>query len=83
MITKILNKEQVPKIEKVKKKFKIFRAIIIKSEQDIRSVEFMNKNGVFRGFGKSTKEAYKNAKKVIKNYYKNQDDYANLRYANL
>ena len=66
MITKIINKEEVPKIEKIKKKFNIFRAIIIKSEQDIRSVEFMNKNGVFRGFGKSTKEAYKNAKKVIK-----------------
>ena len=80
MITKIINKEEVPKIEKIKKKFNIFRAIIIKSEQEIRSVEFMNKNGVFRGFGKSTKEAYKNAKKVIKNYYKNQDDYQNFKY---
>jgi len=83
MITKVLNKDKISNIDKVKKKFNIFRAILIKSEQDIRSVEFMTKNGVFRGFGKSTKEAYKNAKKVIKNYYKNQEDYQSFRYLNL
>ena len=80
MITKIINKDKIANIDKFKKKFNIFRAIIIKSEQEIRSVEFMNKNGVFRGFGKSTKEAYKNAKKVIKNYYKNKDNNQNIRY---
>jgi len=80
MITKILNKDKIANIDKLKKKFNIFRAIIVKSEQEIRSVEFMNKNGVFRGFGKNTKEAYKNAKKVIKNYYKNKDNNQNIRY---
>jgi hypothetical protein len=40
----------------------------------------MTKNGVFRGFGKSTKEAYKNAKKVIKNYYKNEKNTQAFRY---
>ena len=40
----------------------------------------MTKNGVFRGFGKSTKEAYKNAKKVIKNYYKNEKNIQAFRY---
>ena len=83
MIRKILNKDKISNIDKVKKKFNIFRAILIKSEQEIRSVEFMTKNGVFRGFGKSTKEAYKNAKKVIKNYYKNQEENQHLRYMNL
>jgi len=81
MITKILNKEKIPKIDKLKKKFNIFRAIIIKSEQELRSVEFMNKNGVFRGFGKSTKEAYKNAEKVIKAYYKNKQSNTRIGYS--
>jgi len=81
MITKIINEKRIPNIEKLKKEFNIFRAIVIKSEQELRSVEFMNKNGVFRGFGKSTKEAYKNAKKVIKKYYKNNENNQGFRYS--
>jgi len=74
MTTKILNEEKIPKINKLKKKFNIFRAIVIKSERDIRSVEFMNNKGVFRGFGKSTKEAYQNAKKILERYYQNNEN---------
>ncbi len=81
MITKILNEEKIPNVAKLKKKFHIFRAIVIKSERDLRSVEFMNKNGVFRGFGKSTKEAYQNAKKILKNYYAQNPDKNGMRYS--
>ena len=81
MTTKILNEEKIPKINKLKKKFNIFRAIVIKSERDLKSVEFMNNKGVFRGFGKSTKEAYQNAKKTLKNYYHNQDNTNNINYS--
>jgi len=80
MTTKILNEKKIPKINKLKKKFNIFRAIVIKSERDIRSVEFMNKNGVFRGFGKSTNEAYQHAKKILKSYYQNRDGKNNINY---
>jgi len=80
MTTKILNEKKIPKINKLKKKFNIFRAIVIKSERDIRSVEFMNKNGVFRGFGKSTNEAYQHAKRILKNYYQNRDGKNNINY---
>ncbi|MGB5866315.1 MAG: hypothetical protein WBG69_00420 [Arcobacteraceae bacterium] len=81
MITKILNEEKIPNVAKLKKKFNIFRAIVIKSERDLRSVEFMNKNGVFRGFGKSTKEAYQHAKKILKNYYAQNPDKDGMRYS--
>ena len=77
MITKILNEEKIPKLNKLKKEFNIFRAIVIKSERDIRSVEFMNEKGVFRGFGKSTKEAYQHAKRILKNYYNNENSKIN------
>ena len=80
MITKILNEDKIPKINKLKKKFNIFRAIVIKSERDIQSVEFMNNKGVFRGFGKSTKEAYKNAKNILEKYYQNIDNKKNINY---
>jgi predicted RNase H-like HicB family nuclease len=80
MTTKILSDKKIPKINKLKKKFNIFRAIVIKSERDIQSVEFMNSKGVFRGFGKSTKEAYQNAKKILKKYYQNSDDKNNINY---
>ena len=71
MITTILRKDNFPKVEKVKKKFNIFRAVDIKSESNLESVEFMNKDGVFRGFGKNTKQAFKNAKQVLKKHYNN------------
>jgi hypothetical protein len=69
MITTILREDNFPKVKKLKKKFNIFRAVDIRSESDLESVEFMNKDGVFRGFGKNTKEAFKNAKQVLKRYY--------------
>ena len=67
--TTILREDNFPKVEKIKKRFNIFRAVDIKSESNLESVEFMNKDGVFRGFGKNTKEAFKNAKQVLKRYY--------------
>jgi hypothetical protein len=36
---------------------------------NLNTIEFFNKDGAFRGFGKSSKEAYKKAKKTLKNYY--------------
>jgi len=69
MITTILREDTFPKVKKVKERFNIFRAVDIKSESKLESVEFMNKDGVFRGFGKNTKQAFKNAKQVLKKYY--------------
>ncbi len=36
-------------------------------------VEFFGKDGVFRGFGRNTKQAFKKAKKVAKKYYKEEE----------
>ncbi|MEA1914716.1 MAG: hypothetical protein U9N30_05295 [Campylobacterota bacterium] len=69
MITTILREDSFPGVKKVQKKFNIFRAIDIKSDSILESVEFMNKDGVFRGFGRNTNEAFKNAKQVLKKYY--------------
>jgi hypothetical protein len=43
--------------------------IDIKAKKDLEMVEFMNSDGVFRGFGKNTKKAFKNASKVLKSHY--------------
>jgi len=65
----ILTDKSSPKISKVKKEFNIFRVIAMrKGNLDI--IEFFNKDGAFRGFGKDTKAAYKRAKKALKKYYK-------------
>lgn len=68
MSTRILTKEEIPNISKVKKKFDVFRAIKIESG-DFKIVEFFNTDGVFRGFGRDTKAAYKKAKRALKKYY--------------
>jgi hypothetical protein len=69
MVGKILLKEEFPKIKKLKKKFHLFRAIDIKAKKDLEMVELVSSDGVFRGFGKNTKKAFKNASKVLRNYY--------------
>jgi hypothetical protein len=69
MVTTILSKQEFPKIKKLQKKFHIFRAVDIKAKKDLEMVEFMNSDGVFRGFGKNTKKAFKNASKVLKSHY--------------
>lgn len=65
----ILTDESSPKISKVKKEFNIFRVISMK-KGNLNIIEFFNKDGAFRGFGRDTKAAYKRAKKALKNYYK-------------
>lgn len=69
MSIKILNETNFPKVEKVKKRFNIFRIVDIKKGK-LEIIEFFNKDGVFRGFGKNRKEAFKKAKKVTKKFYK-------------
>lgn len=66
----LLTEDSSPKISNIKKKYNVFRVIKMK-KGNLKIIEFFNKDGAFRGFGKSTKEAYKKAKKVIKNYYTN------------
>jgi len=70
MFVKILNKNDFVKIDKLKKKFKIFRVLLIQNNSKIQAVEFFNKDGVFRGFGTNVNEAFKKAKKSLKSYYK-------------
>lgn len=66
----ILTKNDLPNIEKIQKEFDIFRVVKVKTREKLDMVEFFNKDGVFRGFGKDTKAAYKKAKKALKKYYK-------------
>jgi len=68
MSIKILTAKENPKVEKLKKEFDIFRVIDIK-KGELQMIEFFNKDGAFRGFGRDTKTAFKKAKKVLKNYY--------------
>ena len=67
----ILSKNDLPNIEKIQKEFDIFRVVKVKTREKLDMIEFFNKDGVFRGFGKDTKKAYKTAKKALKNYYNN------------
>lgn len=69
MSIRILTAKDFPKIDKIKKEYDVFRAIDIK-KGNLEIVEFFNKDGAFRGFGKTPKAAYKKARKVLKNYYK-------------
>ncbi|RXJ91691.1 hypothetical protein CRV01_00955 [Arcobacter sp. CECT 8983] len=69
MSIKILTANENPKVDKLKKEFDIFRVIDIK-KGELEMIEFFNKDGAFRGFGRDTKTAFKKAKKVLKNYYR-------------
>lgn len=71
MSIRILTEQDFPKVSKLKNKFDIFRVIDIKKGK-LEIIEFFNKDGVFRGFGKDTNEAYKKAKLVLKRYYKSK-----------
>ncbi|AXH13697.1 hypothetical protein CRU99_04050 [Malaciobacter mytili] len=66
---RILTKNDIPKIDKMKQDFNIFRVVDTKKGK-LEMVEFFNKDGVFRGFGRDTKAAYKKAKRAVKKYYK-------------
>ncbi|MFV0563326.1 hypothetical protein [Malaciobacter mytili] len=66
---RILTKNDIPKIDKMKQDFNIFRVVDTKKGK-LEMVELFNKDGVFRGFGRDTKAAYKKAKRAVKKYYK-------------
>lgn len=66
----ILNENDIKNISTIKKEYNIFRVIKVKTKQQLDMVEFFNKDGVFRGFGKNYKIAYKKAKKALIKYYK-------------
>lgn len=66
----ILSKTDLPNIEKIQKEFNVFRVVKVKTRESLDMIEFFNKDGVFRGFGRDTKAAYKKAKKALKKYYK-------------
>jgi hypothetical protein len=70
MSVTILTKKDIPNIEKIKKDFDVFRVIYIKTKGKLEIIEFFNKDGVFRGFGRNSKAAFKKAKKALKGYYK-------------
>ena len=69
MSISIVTEQDFPKIAKIKKEFNVFRVITMK-KGNLDIIEFFNKDGAFRGFGRDTKSAYKKAKKVLKKYYK-------------
>lgn len=71
MSVRILTENELPEVSKVKNKFDIFRVIDMNTGK-LEIVEFFGKDGVFRGIGKNTKEAFKKAKKVAKKYYKEE-----------
>lgn len=70
MQVRILTNNDFPNIQNTKEKFDIFRVINIKSNSKLEIVEFFNKDGVFRGFGRNSKVAYKKALRAVKKYYK-------------
>lgn len=70
MTVRMITKKEFPEVKELKKKFNIFSAIDVKNTDKMEAVEFFNKDGVFRGFGKNTKKAFKNAKQTLKSYYK-------------
>ena len=69
MSISILTESNYPEVSKLKKDFNIHRVVDTKKGK-LEMIEFFNKDGVFRGFGKSTKGAFKRAKKAAKRYYK-------------
>lgn len=71
MSIRILTENEFPKVSKIKNDYDIFRVIDIKRGR-LEIVEFFGKDGVFRGFGKDTKQAFKKARRVLKNYYKDK-----------
>ena len=68
MSIKILTAKDNPKVAELKNEFDIFRVIDIKKGK-LEMIEFFNKDGAFRGFGRDTKTAFKKATKTLKNYY--------------
>lgn len=68
---RILTSSDIPKISKIKKEFDIFR-VVDTNQGKLEMVELFNKDGVFRGFGKDTKAAFKKAKRVLTNFYRNK-----------
>lgn len=68
MYITILTEKNFPKVSKVQKKFDVPRAVNTHTG-NLEMVEFFGKEGVFRGFGKNTKVAFKKAKKALKKYY--------------
>ena len=68
MSISILTEQDSPKIAKIKKEFNVFRVIAIK-KGNLNIIEFFNKDGAFRGFGRNSKAAYKKAKRTLKKYY--------------
>ncbi|RXJ86874.1 hypothetical protein [Arcobacter sp. CECT 8985] len=68
---KILTSNDIPKIEKIRRKFDVFR--VIETEQGkLEMVELFNNDGVFRGFGRDTKAAFKKAKSALVKFYRNK-----------
>lgn len=70
MEVRLLTSKEIPKLEKVKDKYDIFSVVNIKTPNRLDVVEFFNKDGVFRGFGKNKLKAFKKALSVAKKYYK-------------
>lgn len=66
MTIRLLTKENYPEIKEIKKVFEETRVVSVSNTLKLDMVEIFNKSGKFRGFGKSTEKAFKNAFKAFK-----------------
>ncbi len=68
MVFSMINRKDIKKLLP-KKRRKNLHILDISHRDGIHSVEMFNKDGIFRGFGKSRKESLHKAVKVLNNYY--------------
>ncbi len=69
MNAKVLTIEEYEEVRKIKKKYNVNRVLNIKAKENLKILEIISSNGIFRAYGKSKKEAFKNSKKILKKYF--------------
>lgn len=65
MVIKLLTQKDFPVIQKFKKIYSELRVVSESGSSKLEQVEIFNKEGKYRGFGRSTKEAFMNALKAF------------------
>jgi hypothetical protein len=66
----VLRTNEYPILEKIKKRYNINRVLDIKAKKHLEVLELITNHGIFRAYGKNTKDALKNCKKVLERDYK-------------
>jgi hypothetical protein len=61
MTVRLLTSEQYPEINEIKSSFEDSRVVSVSNTLKLNMVEIFTKKGKFRGFGKTTENAFKNA----------------------